>query len=121
MQYGHTILYSQNKELLSRFLSQVFDVGPELKTDGTLIKLGHYHLFIKVPLQKKRGKKTYHTEMEFFSETVEELQNLKDKIAFSWFRLTQKKIKMEEQETSFRIFDFDSRPWKFSLTARPIL
>ena len=119
MDLGQTIIYSNNTEKLSSFLSHVFDLRADRKKNGISIRLNNIELFITKSTKANKPSKNFQTELEFFLDTEEELLLLREKIEFSWFKITQEEIRLQVEGDGnhpvfFRIFDFDGRPWKFS-------
>jgi len=115
MQVGSIIVHSQHKELLSSFLCHVFDIQAQQTEQGILMPFENLKLLLIDPLKKSLKNKTYLTELEFFFENREELRHIKEKLEFSWYRLTQTKIRLDDGIETFRIYDFDGRPWRFSI------
>jgi hypothetical protein len=115
-------IYSQQKEVLERFLIDVLEMETGLEEDAS-ITLSFQNLEFKITQEKKKKKTNasyQKTNLEFTVKNKEELTDLQKKISFHNYRYKQVPstlIPIEEInglcQLSFR--DPDGRVWLFKI------
>ena len=120
MQLQQIVLYSPDKKKLASFLSQLFECEIELKNNGLRINASGVKLLLQdPPKKKKRAKQSLDTILDYHCANIHELEQLKSKIEFIYYRLGEKKITalaMQKTEQGFFIefYDPDGRLWHIS-------
>ena len=124
MRVGQIILFSKDKMLLSRFLSDLFDLVPEV--DGEAIGVKGSNISFLVIEREKLAFSGSSNIIDFFVDDEEELDSMHKKVEFIYYRysitdpdleVNQAKspsVKQSEDGPFFFITDPDNRRWKIS-------
>ena len=116
--FHRILLESHEPEVLSNFLSQVFDVEADYLEDGIEITIDHTKFFIMTSDKKRLNK---NLSFEFYAVSKLELEEFKQKLEFYFYthQSAPKNIKMTENGLQFE--DTDGRSWRVALQNQPML
>ncbi len=123
MRVGQVILFSKDKLLLSRFLSDLFDLMPSVDEDAIRIK-GANISFLIIEREKLAFSGSSNI-IDFFVDSIEEIEAMHKKVEFIYYRYdikdldgesnkTVPSIKNSQEGSFFFITDPDNRRWKIS-------
>ncbi len=124
MKVGQIILFTKDKNMLSRFLSDLFDLEPEVDQDAIRVK-GSNISFLVIE-RDKLAQSGSSNIIDFFVDSFEELEAMHKKVEFIYYRYQISEIdesfqipiipeiKNSPEMSFFFITDPDKRRWKVS-------
>lgn len=124
LQLGQIAIYSKDKLALAKFLAELLDMELSYSLSGEAVVLKHQSLSIAIYDAKACHvfalNNTRDMILDFWVESIEDLEELVQKIQFQKYRqgvknaATKYKIERNNESSYFIFDDTDGRHWRFS-------